>query len=144
MKKTIPFIVFVLAILAVLFFWQKDTVWQNSNSADNSSELAEKNIMVKFEFDSENSAQLQYPYQEPAENVLVITQNIAQEQNWDFAFEDYGEMGKLVTQIGDYQNGDDQKYWQYFVDFEQPMVSADQFVPTAGQLIEWKFSKSEF
>ena len=47
-------------------------------------------------------------------------------------------------QIKDKKNGQDQKYWQYFVAGEQPQISIDKYFPANNTYIEWKFIKSEF
>jgi hypothetical protein len=53
-------------------------------------------------------------------------------------------MGVLLSQIKDKKNGQDQKYWQYFVAGEQPQISIDKYFPANNAYIEWKFIKSEF
>ena len=53
-------------------------------------------------------------------------------------------MGILITQIRDKENGQDQKYWQYFVNNEQAQISVDKYFPNNGENIEWKFIESEF
>lgn len=140
MKRALQIFIPLIIVLLILLFWQQQSP---QHFAEETNEPISKIIMVKFEFDNEEPVQLQYPYQNPEQSLLTITQNIAQEQNWDFSFEDYGDMGFLVTKIKDYENGTAQKYWQYFADFKQPLISVDKYYPQPGQLIEWKFEKSK-
>ena len=143
MKNKILQIILLLAIVAIIVvLWQKQDYLTQNQPAEEGP--ISKVVVVKFEFDNDDVVQIQYPYSDPEEDLFAITQAIALEQNWGFQFEDYGEMGYLVTDINGYENGSDQKYWQYFADFEQPMLSVEKFVPVAGQLIEWKFIESEF
>lgn len=56
----------------------------------------------------------------------------------------YGDMGVLVEQIGNYKNGAENKYWQYFVNGAQPMVGADKYILQNNDQVEWRFSASQF
>jgi hypothetical protein len=53
-------------------------------------------------------------------------------------------MGVLVKSIDGVENGTDNKYWQYWVNGELPMVAADKKEVEAGDRIEWKFESSPF
>jgi len=54
------------------------------------------------------------------------------------------DFGLIIEAIGDKTNGDDNKYWQYYVNDEMPMVSADNYEITIGDRIEFKFESSNF
>ncbi|MBU1202673.1 DUF4430 domain-containing protein [Patescibacteria group bacterium] len=138
-KKILQILIPLIFVFVIIVLWQKQGPQYFAEPKETPNTRI---IVVKFEFDNEDVVQLQYPHRNPSESLLDIASNISAEQNWDFSFEDYGEMGYLVTKIRDHENGIDQKYWQYFVDFEQPLISADKFFPQPGQLIEWKFEKS--
>lgn len=58
--------------------------------------------------------------------------------------ETYEGLGVLVTGIGGVENGTDNKYWQYSVNGDMPMVGADQLIVHNGDLIKWEFKASEF
>ncbi len=58
--------------------------------------------------------------------------------------EDYGEMGILLTSLKNYQNGQNNNYWQYWVNNIQPMISIDKFNLQEGDIVELKFTKSKF
>jgi len=57
---------------------------------------------------------------------------------------DYPDMGIFIEAIGDKENGEDEKYWMYYVNGEMPMVSADNQEIKAGDKVEFKFEKSSF
>lgn len=56
----------------------------------------------------------------------------------------YEGMGIFVEQIGTKKNGDNNKYWLYYINSEMPMVSADNLELSAGDKIEFKFEASSF
>lgn len=67
----------------------------------------------------------------------------AEELNLSLKTESY-DMGVFVEAIGDEENGQDGKYWLYYVNDEMPMVSVDRQEIKAGDRLEFKFGKSPF
>lgn len=144
-KKT-NLIIFIILLIAVLGLWQ----WSNQSKTaqPNNEQLTgqtQGSINVKFSFSETEIVNLNHPYAENiSANLLTITQSLAKQQSWEFESKDYGEMGSLVTKIGEKTNGQDQKYWQFYINGEQPMLSADKFTPKNGDQIEWRFAESKF
>jgi len=58
--------------------------------------------------------------------------------------QDYGDMGILVTAINSVQGGEDNKYWQYWVNNEYGQVAADKQAVAGGDIIMWKFTGSKY
>ena len=163
MKKNIKFIVLGLLVIGVVTWWQY-TVWQAKNTASpstntlatsvvndrneletNTLEPVQNTLSLTFIFTDNDQQIVDYSLTENStENLLAITETISRQKNWEFAYQDYGQMGSLLTKIGNWENGQDKKYWQYFVDGQQPQVSADQYLPKAGEKIEWRFAESKF
>jgi len=54
------------------------------------------------------------------------------------------DIGIFIETIGDKENGQDEKYWMYYVNGEMPMVAADKKEIKPGDEIEFKFEKSSF
>ena len=54
------------------------------------------------------------------------------------------DIGVLVEAIGEKENGQDGKYWMYYVNGTMPMVAADKQAVNPGDNIEFKFEKSSF
>jgi len=54
------------------------------------------------------------------------------------------DIGIFIEAIGDKKNGEDGKYWLYYVNGEMPMVSADKKEIKPGDKVEFKFEKSPF
>ena len=58
--------------------------------------------------------------------------------------QDYGDMGVLITNINRYKNGDEDKYWQYWVNGEYANVSASKYVVEDRDVMLWKFTSSRY
>lgn len=51
------------------------------------------------------------------------------------------EFGVFVESIGGIKNGDDGKYWQYYINDTLGDVAADKKVLKSGDVVEWRFEK---
>ncbi|MBT4849426.1 DUF4430 domain-containing protein [Candidatus Parcubacteria bacterium] len=143
MKKIISFIFFIVAIAIIVLILRNNGLPNIGNNTIDEGPI-KKYIGIEFLFTEDDKIFVQYEHIDPPQDLFTITQDIALQQNWEFASEDYGEMGILVEKIKDKENGESKKYWQYFMDLQQPQVSAEKFYPTPGQYIQWKFQASEF
>lgn len=68
----------------------------------------------------------------------------AEELNINLKTKSYENLGVLVEAIGDTENGQDGKYWLYYVNGEMPQVAADKYLLKTGDKVEFKFEKSPF
>ena len=146
MKKNLKFLVLLLIIIGGVGLWQT-SVWQNKKTAKQAEQLVQKSQSIDLTFQFSDSEQETIKYNivpNTQENLFNITQAVARQANWDFDSKDYGELGKLVTKIKNQENGQEQKYWQYYVNGQMPQVGADKYVPQAGEKIEWRFAESKF
>jgi Domain of unknown function (DUF4430) len=162
MKKNLKFIILALAIIAVITIWQT-TVSQTKNKAKQTAkqETTQENIAtppakietaqtqtkidITFTFATNDTKTVEYPIlANSTKNLFAISQEIAKQQAWDWQYTDYGELGYLVTKINNTKNGQDNKYWQYYIDNEQPQISANKYIPKSGEKIEWRFTESKF
>ncbi|MFA6253568.1 MAG: DUF4430 domain-containing protein [Patescibacteria group bacterium] len=147
MKKNLKFLVLALLIIGVIGLWQS-SVLQTKNKAQQQQARQEQvnqkiNITFVFADDKQKTIDYQLP-ENNTKNLFTITQEVASSQAWDLQYQDYGEMGYLVTKIDTLENGQDNKYWQYFVDDQMPQVSADKYIPKNGEEIKWTFAESTF
>jgi len=136
MKKVLVLIILIVVIGAIFYFWQKTKMVYVPIDVENYS------WTVNFQFSDTDNNILELNNQKSL-TLSEITETIAQNQGWDYQYKDYGDMGILVTKIKDKENGQDQKYWQYFVAGEQPQISVDKYMPNDKSYIEWKFQESE-
>lgn len=142
MKKILSFVFFIIAIAIIIIILKNNGLPNIGNNVVEEGPQT-KYIGVEFLFADEEKIFVQYEYSAPPQDLFSIVQDIAYQQNWEFQYEDYGDMGILVKKIKDKENGQDKKYWQYFIDLQQPQVSIEKYYPTPGQYIEWKFIESE-
>lgn len=54
------------------------------------------------------------------------------------------DIGIFIEKIGEKKNGENEKYWMYYVNGELPMVSSDKYELRSGDKVEFKFEKSDF
>ncbi len=73
-----------------------------------------------------------------------LLEELAKREKFKIEFTIYKEMGVLVESIDGVRNGTDNKYWQYWVNGELPMVAADKKEIKGGDKVEWKFAPSLF
>ncbi|KPJ57529.1 hypothetical protein AMJ49_00155 [Parcubacteria bacterium DG_74_2] len=73
-----------------------------------------------------------------------LLEELAQRENFQLEITLYKEMGVFVESIDGVRNGTDNKYWQYWVNGELPMVAADKKDVKKGDKVEWKFAPSTF
>ena len=69
------------------------------------------------------------------DNLIAATK----QKGIQLATKDYGNLGTLVMKIGDKENGQDQRYWQYWVNGKYSQVGVSSYIVQPGDTIEWKF-----
>ncbi len=79
---------------------------------------------------------------EPA-TVLALLQQVTTQNRLTLDVDKSSSMGAFVKLVADKANGDSNRYWQYYVDGEQPLVAADKYELSGGEVVLWTFSKSE-
>jgi len=77
-------------------------------------------------------------------DLFNVTKEVATSNELDFEYKDYDEMGILITRIGDKINGEDEAYWQYWINNEQALVAANSLILEAGDVVTWQFRQSAF
>lgn len=142
MKKSLIVLIILLALSGGLWWWSSSAP---KTSVAEVTGQEQGQIRLTINFGPDQIISTDYPYSDTlSANLLTITQSLASQKNLAFEYKDYGDMGKLVTKIGDKSNGQDQKYWQFFVNGEQPLISADKYSPKIGEQIEWRFAESTY
>ncbi len=145
MKKNLKFIVLALVILGAVGLWQTSVRQTKNKATKEAQQQIQSNISFTFTFSATDTKTIEYPIvANNTKDLFSISQEIAKEQVWDLQYKDYGEMGYLVTKINNTENGQGNKYWQYFVNNEQPQISANKYIPKAGEKIEWRYAESTF
>lgn len=76
--------------------------------------------------------------------VFSLLKKLAQNENFKVESKVYPEMGVFVESIEGVKNGDNGRYWQYWVNGELPMVASDKKEIKGGDKIEWRFAPTPF
>lgn len=79
----------------------------------------------------------------PGESAFDLTKKITAEKKLLLVFDPPGEGGVFVKEIAGRKNGQNNKYWQYWVNAEQVQVAADKYQLQPNDVVEWKFIKSQ-
>ena len=74
------------------------------------------------------------------ETVFSLLERTLSRHDMTFEYTYYQDFdANLIDMIHTTHNGDEGKYWQYWVDDELPMVGADHFDIENGMTVEWRF-----
>ena len=143
--KVIKHIIFIIIFLAAGFFLgQGYRVTKVSPSAENLPAALLLTSTVVLQFSEGDILEIQNLAITSKQTALDLLSKVAAENNLNFQTKDYGELGLMVTQIGDKVNGQDNKYWQYWVNGVLAEVGAEKYQLLGGERIEWKFAESSF
>ncbi len=77
------------------------------------------------------------------ENLFQILKRKMADEKITFEFKEYPGLGVLVTRIGERKNGEQGKYWQYWVNGAYADKGPDAYVVKPGDAIEWRFEGSK-
>ena len=140
MKKTFiwPLAIFIILATGTFFFLKQ----ANNNPTDLPAYSPSYDWRLSFEFSPEEIIETDFSNPSPL-SLFQISQDIAHRENWEFDYQDYGEIGILISQIKDKSNGQGGQYWQYFVGDIQPQISSDKYFPDDNTHIIWKFQTSD-
>lgn len=143
MKNKIVFIIIGLIIIAGGYFVFSDMPadFLQKDKAPVSSDVGEK-ITLSIDSGDGNIKTVQADLSENS-TVYDLLKNGAQELGLPLNAENF-DTGVMIKTIGDKENGQDGKYWLYYVNGEMPMVSADKEELKSGDKVEFKFEKSPF
>ncbi len=144
--KHLKSIVIAVIFLVVGFLlgqsWQLPEAIVNSPANEQAASLS-KSVTYSLNFTANEVTEFQEVALAANQTVLDLLKELGAKNNLEVQTKDYGSLGILVTKIGDKENGQDNKYWQYFVDGQQPMVGADKYVLNGGESVEWKFEADQ-
>ena len=72
--------------------------------------------------------------------VFTLLNDFSNRNQLDFEYTYYEQFDSiLIDSIGNVKNGEDGKYWQYYIYNEIPMVGCDKYKINNGDYIEWRF-----
>lgn len=142
LKSIIIAIIFLVVGFLLGQSWQLPQAVVNSPANEQESG-APQPVTYSLNFTTTEVTEFQDVELKPNQTVLDLLKELAASNNLDLQTKDYGELGTLVTKIGDKENGRDNLYWQYFINGAKPLVGADRYQLTGGENVEWKFEEDQ-
>lgn len=65
-------------------------------------------------------------------------------KNFSFTSQTYEGLGIFIDSINGVKGGDNNKYWQYWVNNQYGQIAADQYELKGGDVIMWKLTSSQY
>ena len=143
MKKIIIIVIGVIIIVVGLVIFSDrvlDNVLEKETGIfqENQEDIIEQEVVLVINYGDENSETFNI------ELIKGLTAfDLLKESGLTLETKEY-DVGLFVEAIGGKKNGEDEKYWMYYVNGEMPMVSADKKELKPGDKVEFKFEASPF
>jgi len=96
-------------------------------------------IQIMLDYGDGNVQSFEQSVSGESVSALEALKLAAETQNIPLETKDYPGMGTLVTKIGGKEGGDGNRYWQYWVNNQNPVVGAQATLVRPGDWMEWKF-----
>ncbi len=129
-----------------LFAWSLPSSSQNHDRQLNADVAerasAQRTASIQLDFGDGNARTFNTLFSE-GESLFTVLQRVAGENDIGFDYKEYGSLGMLVTKIGDKENGDNERYWQYWVNGKYAMVGVSFYGVRASDIIEWRFVETK-
>ncbi len=150
-----PFLIFALFVLIVAFFLNANITNENGanvglntevnveNNVDDKQEKADKQVNEKSE-EKENIISYSFDANDEEGTVFSGLLNYGEENNIGVEYNNNYDFGVFIESIAGIKNGDDGKYWQYYVNDTLGEVAADKKVLEGGDKVEWRFEEVPF
>lgn len=151
-----PFLVFVLFVLIVsVFFLNANTTNKNGAGVGVNTEInVENNVNENQEEVNEQLSEkskekeniISYFFDANDEEATVFSGllNYSEENNVEVVYNNNYSFGVFIESISGIKNGDDGKYWQYYINDILGDVAADKKVLEEGNKVEWRFEEVPF
>jgi len=145
MKKTNIFVgitIIILVVLGGLIFLNRDTFFTSQEGIKTSQPEIEGNVSLIIDGGEELFEFFKIEFREKM-TAFDLLKEKTDESSLTLRTKTY-DIGIFIEAIGDKENGQDGKYWLYYVNEEMPMVAADKKEIKPGDKVEFKFEKSPF
>lgn len=145
-KRYDKILIFLLALgllLAAAFFLGAETA--SENCADNNGK---ENLIVECDNKKETVRPpvVVYAFDKNSEESTVFSGllDYGSRNNVEVKYNNNYEFGVFVESIGGIKNGDEGKYWQYYINNVLGDVAADKKNLSSGDVVEWRFEEVPF
>lgn len=147
-NKTITGLVVVVVVIAGVWGLSKNFSKKSSETNLKSSvvevtqpQTIEQPIRVVIDYGDTQKTETELPVESDMTAFSALEQ-AAKTAGVEVATTKY-DFGVMVNSVGAYKGGDDGKYWMYYVNSKVPEKGADQYKVGAGDVVEWRFEKSQ-
>jgi len=145
MKKTniiIGITIIILAILGLIIFFNKDNLFISQREVGTPEIKIKEKVSLIIDYGENTPLVVNSEFEEGMTAFSLLKEKVG-ELNLNLETKTY-DMGVFIETIGDKKNGQDEKYWMYYVNGELSMIAADKKELNPGDKIEFKFEKSSF
>ena len=134
------FLILILIFSIPIIFLLNTDIIQFNNEKDNIIEDFEEKISVSLKIiSSEDEKSYELGNISKESTVLdILKENIEIEYNNNYSY------GVFIESINGIKNGDDGKYWQYYINNTLGDVAADKKILKEGDNVEWRFEEVPF
>ncbi|MCK4524995.1 MAG: DUF4430 domain-containing protein [Candidatus Andersenbacteria bacterium] len=144
-KKYNKILVTVLTIgllFAAMFFLSVDIASKkNDDKVDITKRSDEIKFSVLLKIDDGSKEKKEYELSDISKQTTVFD---VLKNNADIKYNNNYSYGVFIESINGIKNGDDGKYWQYYINDVLGDVAADKKVLKEGNNIEWRFEEVPF
>ena len=143
MNKTNIFVLIIISLIIAAGFtiFDKIGLLNTPERTDMVEDNAEREVSLLID-DGDDPKSFQGEFREGM-TAFDLLQDGGEGLNLTLKVKTY-DMGVFVEMIGVKENGEDEKYWMYYINGELPMVAADKQELKPGDKVEFKFEKSSF
>lgn len=129
-------------LLTSSFIFQKTVIHQNFDFPKTIEKENEINVSLMVDFSDGKIITCNQKLVKGS-NVLNLLEICSKDKNnpFELKYSLHPEWGAFVEKIGDKENGQDNKYWQFWVNNQYAQVGASQFQLKNGDIVEWKFTR---
>ncbi|MDF1497784.1 MAG: DUF4430 domain-containing protein [Patescibacteria group bacterium] len=141
--KIILLILVLLSLFIITFVLNSNTASKDDyDSIDKVEKSDEKKFSVTLRIDNgKGDEKKEYELNEISKKTTVfdiLNKNVTIKYNNDY---DYGV---FIESIDGINNGDEGKYWQYYINNKLGDVAADKKTMQEGDIVEWRFEEDSF
>ncbi len=133
-----PFLIFALFALIVAFFLNANITNENGANVGLNTEVNVENDV------DENLISYSFDANDEEGTVFSGLLNYGEENNIEVEYNNDYSFGVFVESVAGIKNGDDGKYWQYYINDTLGEVAADKKVLVEEDEIEWRFEEVPF
>jgi hypothetical protein len=144
MKKIIilAFLAVMILGLGLILLERKEGTNLSFSPAGEKEQKAEEKVFLTINNGQGNPRESEFVFEEGI-TAFDLLDKYSKQQNLTLKTKSY-DAGIFIEAIGSVENGQDGKYWMYYVNGQMPMVAADKQELTEGDKVEFKFETSNF